>query len=290
MCFESMTIAGKPGGKVTLKPNGSILRVDDTRLDDDPDDEIMQRRRRVMAVLGRLFPMAVHRMPPPDSNHPCELEQGNYGPMYCFKPGMGLVDSCTSVNAAIMQAAAGPGPWAYDVVKSPAYVPYTGGNLPNVGDTYILWDDSKNEAHHCGIVMQATFEPGEFWLGADGGQTYQNPHLPPEPPWEGGHPLQKGQAARITPRPWACETEGGKPDKPRLSGWLLHGWLDLGHSSISFQNKGKFDTMYTKAHYELFRSKVLRAEQLLSPKLKAKAKSKADADAASRGQYDPTEL
>jgi hypothetical protein len=199
MCLEKQTIAAALDDDKVASINVArpILRVDDPRLDEKPNDPIMQRRRKVLAVLGRRFAMAqqagfneksVGKLAALGVKPP--YDQGEYKTMWPFDGQ----NSCAPVNGYIMgaQGADASGVWGFGVEypqrdpktgQLPAgakpqtgWVKYEPGRLPSVGDVFILNDhDPKTKAagtaaHHCGVICQVSLDPNEFWITADGGQ------------------------------------------------------------------------------------------------------------------------
>src|SRR4051812_10932923 len=98
MCQETVDVDAAPGdeAETTSAPAGPILDVHDKRLD-DPDDPVMQRRRRVLAVLGRKFPAAMRK-----DGQSAPFNQGVFMNMSELFGVDGSQNTCTSVNTYVM--------------------------------------------------------------------------------------------------------------------------------------------------------------------------------------------
>lgn len=187
MCLEKQTISAALGDdtSATLDVDRPILRVDDPRL--DADDPMMQRRRKVPAVLGKNFPMTIALADVEAHGLVAPYEQGKYKAM---KGADGSQNSCAPVNAYIMSVVGASEVWGFGIewggwgtkaegfkpkrsTPQPGYVSYAPGRLPSVGDIFILYEQIAPGvigAGHCGVVCQASLGPDEFWITGDGGQ------------------------------------------------------------------------------------------------------------------------
>jgi hypothetical protein len=289
MCFENIQLDAAAGedSTTTSAPTGPILSVNDPRLD-DMEDPVMQKRRKVLAVLGRNFPMAWKRRQGFDN--PCELEQGEYKKMNCWTQDFQDrgKDSCSSVNHGMMGAdgAGMEGDTSFDVTKriDSGWVPYRPGSglLPSVGDTYLLKKTKEDPMiYHCGIICQVSVEKRQFWICADGGQKYLG-----------------NEAAELVPRILDCKNAGTDDEQAIVHRYdvedgehmrYMYGWLDLGHPKVILKGGGAYDRIYTEKHYKDFKALILRVDGKVKERF-AKPWSDEDTAAAARGEYEPLTL
>lgn len=112
MCLEKQTISAALGDdtSATLDVDRPILRVDDPRL--DADDPMMQRRRKVPAVLGKNFPMTIALADVEAHGLVAPYEQGKYKAM---KGADGSQNSCAPVNAYIMSVVGASEVWGFGI-------------------------------------------------------------------------------------------------------------------------------------------------------------------------------
>ncbi|MFO0547668.1 MAG: hypothetical protein U0271_04720 [Polyangiaceae bacterium] len=163
-----------------VRPSGSSKTVLGSRcwVWDDPD--ISQRRKKLLAAIGNLFPMTYcpwtfddfepEQYAEPKSNVPFH----NMNPLWT--PGNGT--SCTSISTNIEKLLTGSsGKWgflAYAALEE-AWVPWGADPLrpfPNVGDVYLVFSDSAEPPglRHVGFIAHVSDDPTDKWVTADGGQ------------------------------------------------------------------------------------------------------------------------
>src|SRR5262245_19192143 len=105
MCLEKQTVSAGLGNDIsaTVDVERPILRVDDPRL--EKDNPIMQRRRKVLAVLGKNFPMALEYAEVTARGLKAPYEQGDYkntmGWARAVPPAV-QQNTCAPVNSRIM--------------------------------------------------------------------------------------------------------------------------------------------------------------------------------------------
>lgn len=314
MCLEKQSISAPLGDdtSATLDADRPILRVDDPRL--DRDDPMMQRRRKVLAVLGKNFPMALKYAEVTARGLVAPYMQGDY------KDAMGWAkavppkrqqNTCAPVNGRMMTLVGASGIWGFGVegvadastnwkVQRPqdGWVPYAPGRLPSVGDVFILYEEIAKGvvgAGHCGVVCQASLVPDEFWITGDGGQpdrtgelhqrksdgrwvrSYSTPD--PDYPPDLSSDLNAGEAAYLVPRKLDCTD----PKNPRVAnffvgggGETLHGWRSVTHPKIRFKNDGAYDETGSQQDYESFKAMILEVDAAAKAEAKWRATSKPD--------------
>ncbi len=246
--------------------NHPILSVADPLL--DLDVPIMQRRRKVLAVLFKRFPTsAAPRVIRKNDVSP--YNQGAFKHMRVASEH----NSCTAVNNSVMHQASGTGGWGTDLPQSTGWVAYAQGLVPSVGDCIYLTkkDDHGHKAlfAHCGIVVRSSLDPNEFWLTADGGQRapmsefklgsagWRRYASPPEhsKSWE---------AAYIVPRGFGFNESGASLLNlhvfarlpPFHGGHTLAGWRDITHPKVNFP-KTDYNQDGSEANYRDFKKRAL---------------------------------
>jgi hypothetical protein len=268
-----------PGGNTPVNSSAPILSWKDTRLDKQP------WRKRIFAIIGKVFPMAVAAA---QLNKPCNPPksagplQGTYNSMPMWSEGL-KGTSCTAVTTNLGGKYSGKEKertWGFDAWTADAWVPYSPGALPSIGDVYLLYNDyydgsasGDNAAglRHCGFVAEVAASASAFWCTADGGQN-DNP--------------AKCQCAQLSKRPWKMAVPrdnkvrdqqhklakptmkadnsgfieypflggGAESDASNSAGWpRLIGWLDMNDNSIP---PGVLDADYTEAHFKIMCARI----------------------------------
>jgi hypothetical protein len=236
-----------------------ILSVDDPRLAEKT--LAMQRRRRVLAILGHRFAAAMK----PHVGKPAPFNQGPLKDMLWTFFVDGSQNTCTSVNAVVMAAAGASGGWAYAISSNPGYVEFAEGRRPSVGDTFNLKSNTDETQHHSGIIVKVAEQPGDFWLTADGGQGY------PEFGRDSARPPNQKEAAYIVPRSYYCaDTSMGH--QLRLNhycvsdiaqgGERLSGWVDISHPAVQFKYNAAFDNDGSEDDYKDFVRRIREVTRL----------------------------
>lgn len=268
MCKQVIPVSAAGDNAVTLAKTGPILDVRDQRLELNTPE--MQRRRRVLAIIGAKFPAADGHA---DAKAP--FSQGRMKSMkktlFCGGPG----NTCTDVNSFVMTNKLGgvgaKGNWGSQISSNPAFVPFQEGRLPSVGDTYNLFGVKDGMFHHCGIICKVGYTPNDFWIVADGGQGF------PEFGRDGARPQNQVEAAYLLVRTSYCvDTPSGhqmrlvhySSSKPGGGGHRLAGWVNLGDPSVRFENEGAFDAHGSREDYERAKKRILRVEDLAPAALK----------------------
>jgi hypothetical protein len=307
MCLEKQSISAPlgDGTSATLNQDRPILRVDDPRL--MANDPMMQRRRKVLAALGKNFPMAFAMADVQTYDLKPPYLQGDYTKMRCSD---GTMNSCSVVNNFIMQSIGASGGWGYASegvadastgwkVKNPqdGWVKYAPGRLPSVGDVFLLTTEiapGVTGTGHCGVVCQASLDPNEFWLTGDGGQpdrtgdlhqtkagywvrSYYPAHPDNDyPPNLTGDPkrLQATEAAYLVPRKLDC----GDPQNPLISnfyigggGETLKGWRNVAHPKIFFRGSAAYDDSGSQQDFENFKALILKVDASVKEEAKWRA-------------------
>jgi hypothetical protein len=263
MCKEQLEYDAAAGGKTTGSTS-PILSVNDPRLDDDTPS--MQRRRRVLAVIGKKFPASYQHV-----GEQAPFNQGIFKPMFAYDP-QNHQDTCTSVNGHIMgkdaekrwMGAGASGSWGYGGPKNLAWVWWKPGRLPSVGDTFNLLGVDDGQQHHSGIIVQVSLDPRTFWMTADGGQGFPEPKLP--------HQSEPGstQSAYVVPRISTCRkdakdqpmlllhhwTELNVPNYIDSGGMKLSGWVDITSPTIWFEKNAAYDEKGSKEDYLSIKKRI----------------------------------
>jgi hypothetical protein len=234
----------------------------------------MQRRRKVLAVFGRQFPMAIEWAEVIARKIEAPYEQG------VFKDNLGWArpvypapkqDTCAPANTYAMKRARASGVWGFGIEghadastgwkvppskRQKGFVKYRPGILPSVGDVFILYHGGS--AHHCGLVCQASLAPDDFWITCDGGQpdrtgelhqrangrwkrSYNRPD--PDYPPDALADLEAKEAGYLVPRKLDCSD----PFNPGISNFYvgggnetLYGWRNLTADGVLME-KEEFD-------------------------------------------------
>lgn len=297
MCNETVTISAPLGDTTTVKPDSPILSVTDSRMDDPKN----QRRRKVLAIYGKYFPMSAGAADamakgamPPYNQGDSRDRAGNYKPMVGGADGQ---DSCAPINAYLMNllGARGRGEFggiwgfgiewgAFDEVnfkpkrskRQDGFVPYAPGLLPSVGDTFILYRGTM--AHHCGVVCQASADSTVFWITADGGQpdratpllqradgtwgrAYDSSDRDPYTP----PGFSSHQGAYLVPRTIDC----ANPKSPVIANFftgkvkndVLYGWRNVTDDNVKFDNEAFDDMTGSQADYDNFKARIIALNQ-----------------------------
>jgi hypothetical protein len=167
------------------------------------DANLSQKRKKVLAIIGNLFPMLWQAVDAPRAGVAPQNGGGQYNSM---GPWGGPGTSCTSANTMV-GGYASPSTkfkWAFKAYEHPAWVPWghPTKKLPNVGDVYLLYRDNPEQGmRHCGIVLQVPTRPGELWVMGDGGQKAHGK-----------------EAAHVLVRSWELR-RAGPSDPQRQSEW-----------------------------------------------------------------------
>jgi hypothetical protein len=236
------------------------------------DPAMTQRRKKLLAVIGNLFPLLYWSGNKADKEYaPAIHGGGEYQQMTCWQPSDGGT-SCTGVNAMIgTQAGANRiGKWAFAAHEfTGAWVPYGSDParpMPSVGDIYLLFRDKitnpkgvgtdLSHTRHCGIIVHVPTAPGEPWITADGGQrggaantqaAYLNKRdwelrragagVVPYKQWE-GYMKYKGFAfAKPNPDIDYPHLAGGAEAATMADANRLIGWVDIDSVAVTFQDE-----------------------------------------------------
>lgn len=180
---------------------------------DDP--AMTQKRKKLLAVIGNLFPMAYW----PDGQPLVQDASaahggGRYARMTCWQPSDGGT-SCTGTNSQVGTLLAKTAyKWAFNAYNwKECWVPWGSDParpLPSVGDIYLLYRDkvAANPAvkptdsphlRHCGFILQVPKSTSEPWVTADGGQS-----------------LNGRQVAYLNRRPWELRRPGLNIEHPKV--------------------------------------------------------------------------
>ncbi|NUO49809.1 MAG: hypothetical protein HOV80_13220 [Polyangiaceae bacterium] len=250
---------------VAVQRQRPVLSVLDPLLDVDVPP--MQRRRKVLATIHKMFPMSKDSDAKKNGVKP-PYNQGEYKPMH-----MGTVDqygkaenTCTAVNGSVMENACGAALGAA-VTKHPSFVRYAKGLAPSVGDTVYYGTD--NQFYHIGIIVESSPHDGANWIAADGGQPDRTSEFK-----EGSTYIQEGvkvwgrfwhspeytgplarESAWLLPRqfvlrngdPVAVHGWAG-PVAEVAHGYPILGWSDITHPERPFPN-ASYDSNGTEADY-----------------------------------------
>jgi len=294
---------------VTVDGKPPILRVDDSRL--DSSEKGMQRRRKVLAVFGKQFPMAIEHAEVTARKIEAPYEQGPFKDnLWWARPVYPAPkqDTCAPANANVMKIAKASGTWGFGIEghadastgwkvpptkRQAGFVKYRPGILPSVGDVFILYHGGT--AHHCGLVCQASLAPDDFWITCDGGQPdrtgalhkrkegyWSRSYNTPDPnyPPDATADLVSKEAGYLVPRKLNC----ADPFEPGISNFYvgggdqtLYGWRNLTGAGVFMENED-FDDAGTEADYQAMKKRILRVDEL------------AKAEAKWRTQYHPTEI
>jgi hypothetical protein len=212
-CFDCMGGIADAAGNNLYEPIPLVNDVPAAPVATGPirtwDDERMtQRRKKLLAVIGNLFPMAYWPVETPfNGDAPAIHGGGHYNRMTCWQPSDGGT-SCTSTNTFVGGILTDNATkWAFAAyLFQQAWVPWGSDPkrpMPSVGDIYLLYRDKitspiqkatdKPHLRHCGFVVHVPTQPGEPWVTADGGQTEQS---------------GMRQAAFLNRRPWELRKAG----------------------------------------------------------------------------------
>jgi len=277
----SQGASGPPGGSANLTVQPHIARWDDPRM--------AGKRARVLAVIGRLFPMIWKETGEAHKSESFACVPANGGGTY-NKQGLwgGPGTTCTTVNPAMAAflSATTKSKWGFNAAKLDSWVAWgqhPTKHWPSVGDIYLLYRDEykANPApgdllagphlRHVGIILQVPTAPGESWITADGGQTAQGvqaAHLNARP-WQlrdaGPTDASKKEAwKQILTAPdhvFATPKEGiqhpylggGAESSSNLDGNRLVGWADV--FELQFE-KEIFDNYFKEEHYKALGTKI----------------------------------
>ena len=219
----SSNVAGPPGAGANVSGPKLIRKWDDEAMKQDP------RRRKILAAVGNLFPVAFF-LPPPKkdpsdedkppvpSGGPGDAHGGEKFGLMTFWSAGARGTSCTSTNIAIANLVLAQHAkwWAWGALEivdkkwtPPAcWVPWGSDPnrpMPQVGDVYVLYrdiigkdppvaDTDSPHLRHCGFVLQVPTSTDEKWITADGGQ--RNPNDTTK------------QAAYLNSHSWKLDTPG----------------------------------------------------------------------------------
>lgn len=312
MCLEQKTLAVPVGDDkdkdkpkddpnaqvVTVDGKPPILRVDDPRL--DSSEKGMQRRRKLLAVLGKEFPMALEYTEVTTRKIVAPYEQGPFKDTMWWaraKPNERQQNTCAPVNTHVLSLAKASGNWGFGIEgqatketnwkvppskRQSGFVKYRPGILPSVGDCFLLYEGTM--AGHCGVVCQASLVPDEFWITCDGGQPdrtgelhktkagyFSRSYNKPDPDYEPDKTadLVAREAGYLVPRRLNCKD----PNNPLISnfftgggGETLYGWRNLTADGVYMQNE-EFDAAGTEADYQSLKKRILRVDEMAKEEL-----------------------
>ena len=246
-----------------------ILTVDDPLLELDVD--AMQRRRKVLATIFVEFPQSADVATAPANMPP--YQQGPYKPML---PGLDATNTCAPINVQTMQRAGArghefgfgqvpevknPAGITIGVKPRPAFVKFTDGLAPSVGDSFLLTDAKTGLSHHCGTVVRSSPVFGELWLTADGGQPDRtSPFMNEGGTWRRFYkaphfPSGSREGAYVVPRLFHRGEDGRPflgnrfifPGITEPSGDVLFGWTDITHPTVRLESSYTQDI--TEEHF-----------------------------------------
>ncbi|MBL8739521.1 MAG: LysM peptidoglycan-binding domain-containing protein [Myxococcales bacterium] len=243
-------------GYAGMERQRPVLTVDDPALDFEIPE--MQRRRKVLATIFKLFPAS--HSPKTDlaeikGKHP-PYGQPEYQRMLI---GTNSEDTCTAVNGGVIQNAGGHGIGAG--IKDAAYfIPYTDGLCPSVGDSVYYGTDKK--FYHIGIIVESSADDGATWISADGGQPDRTSEFKKlqsgkwarswhKPDYEG----KSFQSMWLLPRTFRKDGANGGAGHgwaypvPEEGGFYpILGWSDITHPDAPFPNP-KYTALYSEDAY-----------------------------------------
>jgi hypothetical protein len=196
----NVPVAGAPGG------SGGVSLPTLIKKWDDPAMAQNGRRRKILAAIANLFPLAFFKdVPQPDGSMkpnvtggPGDSHGGGKYAQMTFWTSTSTGTSCTSTTIAVANLCKAQNKkwWAWgaleldkDDKKNPwkppkCWVPWGSDParpMPQVGDVYVLYRDiigpnpktvaTDNPAlRHCGFVLQVPDDENGLWVTADGGQ------------------------------------------------------------------------------------------------------------------------